>query len=635
MSNHIIGSGLSGISAAQLGLATTSHNISNVNTPGYSRQAIVQGTQNPQFTGSGFVGRGTNVVTIQRSYSSFIELQARDSTAQQAHSAAYLSLIGRIDALLADASTSVSQGIDDFFRGVNEVAAYPADAAARQSLLSTANALAARFQLIDSQLAASRVDVNRRIESAVSQVNSIATQLADLNQRIALARASGSQTQQPNDLLDQRDALVRDLNKLVRATVVTQDDGSFNVFLASGQTLVVGTSANALAAVPDLENPQDTQIAVVSSGTTVRLRPADLEGGEIGGMLAFRSQTLDAAHNALGRIALGLAQSFNDQHRLGQDLQGALGQALFALGAPQVLPSSANTGAATVSAAVASYSALTTSDYRVRYDGANYTITRLSDGVAQTFAALPQTVDGVTFSIAGVPAANDSFLVQPTRTGARDFAVLVNDTNRVAAAAPIRTASSANNRGSATISAGTVNAPPPPNANLTQTVTITFTGAATFDVAGTGTGNPTGVAYTSGGTITYNGWSIQIQGTPQAGDVFTVSLNAGGVGDNRNARALAAVQTANTLIGGTATVQGAYAQLVSDIGNKTRELQVTGEAQNTLLEQTLAERESVSGVNLDEEAANLLRYQQAYQASAKVLAIASTLFDSILEIARG
>jgi flagellar hook-associated protein 1 FlgK len=631
MADPILRTGLSGLAAAQLGLATTSHNISNVNTPGYSRQSTVQGTQIPQFTGAGFIGRGTNVVTVQRSYSSFMEMQTRDATAQQAHADTYLNLARGIDNLLADPAAGLSPAIDDFFHGVNEVAAHPGDTAARQSMLSSANALASRFKLLDAQMASARVDVNRRLESALSETNSIAAQIADLNDRIVLARGIGNQDE-PNDLLDQRDALVRDLNKLVRATVVAQADGSYNVFLGSGQALVVGNTVSQLAALADSANPQDLQVGIVTASGTMRLRATDLAGGEVGGLLAFRTETLDAAHNALGRVALGLAQNFNNQHRLGQDLQGALGQAFFALGVPQVMPNSTNTGGATLSASIASYSALTTSDYRVSFAGGNYTITRLSDGVAQTFATLPQTVDGVTFSIAGAPAANDSFLVQPTRTGARDLAVLITDTNRIAAAAPIRTGSATANVGSATISAGSVNAPPPPNANLTQTVTITFTGPGTYNVSGTGTGNPTGLAYTSGAAITYNGWTVSIQGTPAAGDVFTVSANLNGTGDNRNALALAGVQTANVLAGGSTTVQGAYAQLVASVGNKTREVEVTREAQTKLLDETIAARESLSGVNLDEEAANLLRYQQAYQAAAKVIAIAGTLFDAILEL---
>ena len=634
MSDPIIGTGLAGLNAAQLALAIAGHNISNVNTPGYSRQETIQGTQVPQFGGSGFIGRGTNVVTVQRSYSSFLEIQAREGTAQAAHSDTYLSMVKGIDDLLADPSAGLSPAVDEFFHGVNEVAAHPGDIAARQSLLAAGNALAARFQLLDSQLAGARADVNGRLSSGVEQVNSIASQIASLNERIVLARGTGGQGHEPNDLLDQRDALVRDLNKLVRATVVPQDDGSYNVFLGSGQAMVVRDRANTLVAVRDRDNPQDLQVGLAAGASTVPFRATDLAGGEIGGLLAFRTETLDGVQNALGRIALGLGDAFNNQHRLGQDLQGALGHEFFALAPPQVLPSAANTGGATLSASIASTAALTTSDYRVRFDGANYAVTRLADGSTQTFAALPQTVDGVMISVAGTPAAGDRYLVQPTRAGARDLAVVITETGRIAAAAPIRTSGAATNRGAARISAGSVNAPPPPNPNLTQTATITFTGAGTFDVAGTGTGNPTGVAYVSGAPITYNGWTVTIDGVPSAGDQFALRANAAGTGDNRNALLLAGVQTANVLAGGSTSVQGAYAQLVSEVGNRTRAVQVTGAAQAKLLDETLADREAVSGVNLDEEAANLLRYQQAYQAAAKVMAIASTLFETILDIGR-
>lgn len=634
MPDPILGSGLSGLLAAQAGLATTSHNISNASTPGYSRQGIVQGTQVAQFTGAGYIGRGTVVETVRRSYSDFLEVQARASTAGQAHADAYLNVAARLDDLLASDAASLSPAVDDFFAGLNEVAAKPGDLAARQSLLSGAEALVGRFRTLDAQIADARTDVNRRIESAVAGVNSLAERIAHLNDRIVAARGTGSRIQEPNDLLDQRDALVRELAGLVRATVVPQDDGSYNVFIGTGQALVVRDRASSLTTVPDLENPSELGVGMQGSGAVLRFRSQDLAGGEIGGLLAVRGQLLDGAQNALGRIAIGLAQAVNDQHRLGQDLQGALGQAFFSFTGPKVLPNTGNGGGATLTATLASASALTTSDYRVRWTGAAYTVTRLADNTTQTFATLPATVDGFTLSVSGVPAVNDSFLVQPTRAGARDLAMLVNDTTRVAAAAPIRTGSAPANLGTATISAGTVVGPPPANANLTQPVTITFTGAATFDVTGAGTGNPAGVAYVSGNTIGYNGWSVTLSGTPRAGDTFTVGPNATGTGDNRNALALARVQAAALLAGGTATAQGAYAQLVSDAGNRTRQAQVTSTAQAKLLETTLAERESVSGVNLDEEAANLLRYQQAYQAAAKVIAASATLFESILAIGR-
>jgi flagellar hook-associated protein 1 FlgK len=633
MPDPVLGSGLSGLAAAQLGLATASHNIANAGTPGYSRQEAIQSTLPPQFTGSGFVGRGTTVAAIRRGYDQLLEAQARANEADRSHTEAYANALRAVANLLGDPEAGLSPAVDEFFRGVNEVAARPGDSAARESLLGAANALAARFRALDGLLGAARLDVNRRVESAVAAINGAATQIADLNRRIVAARGVGAQAAEPNDLLDQRDALVRELNRHLRATVVAQDDGSYNVFLGNGQPLVLRDGANRLAAVPDLEYPGDLQVALQTAAGVLRFRPADLSGGAIGGLLAFRNETLDATQNALGRIALALAGAFNDQHRLGQDRGGALGGEFFAAGAPQSWPSAANTGAAALVATIADPGQLSTSDYRVRWDGASWQVTRLADGAVQSFATLPQTVDGVNLAVAGAPDPGDAFLVQPTRAGARDLTVLVTDTGRIAAAAPIRTAAAVANLGSGTISAGAV-VGPPPDPNLQQPVTITFTGPGTFDVSGTGTGNPTGVAYLPGAPITYNGWTVTIRGEPRAGDVFTVTANTAGIGDNRNARALADLRVAQVLAGGSSTLEGGYAQLVAGVGNKMREVEFVGAAQAKLLEQTIAAREAVSGVNLDEEAASLLRFQQAYQAAARVIALSGRLFESILEIGR-
>ena len=268
--------------------------------------------------------------------------------------------------------------------------------------------------------------------------------------------------------------------------------------------------------------------------------------------------------------------------------------------------------------------------------GGNYTLLRLSDNAVLVNAApLPASIDGMAITVPAVTAANNSFLIQPTRNGATNIALAIGDPRSIAAAAPIRTSAALGNGGTASVSAGTVNAPPPPNANLTQTVTITFDNPpGTFDVSGTGTGNPTNVVYTAGGNISYNGWTLRITGAPAAGDVFTLSANASGVADNRNAQLLGALQTANKMANGTASYQSAYSQIVSQTGNKTREVEVTGKAQQTLADQAQISVDQISGVNLDEEAANLLRYQQAYQASAKLIELAGKLFDEILAISR-
>lgn len=632
MGSGIFGIGVSALSAAQAGLATTSHNIANANTPGFHRQTIVQSNANPLFSGAGFFGQGVAVDTVLRAYSEFLDTQVASAQAQASYYAAYQAQLSQIDNLLADAAAGLTPALQDFFRGVHEVAANPSSIPSRQALLAAGAMLVSRFQTIDTRLAELAQGVNTQLTAIVSSVNAYARQIANLNGRIAAAQVNPSQP--PNDLLDQRDALIAELNQLVGATAVKQSDGSVNIFIGNGQNLVVGDQYFTLAVTPSLDDPRRLDLGYVVGGNTVRMNPGSLQGGSLGGLLAFRSDVLEPAQNELGRIAAGLAQSFNDQHRLGQDLNGALGADFFATPQPVVIDRATNGGDAVIAVAIADAGSLTASDYRLTYSGGSYQLTRLADQTTTTYAALPQTVDGFTLSLdSGAPADGDSFLIQPTRYAARDLAVAVTHPAEIAAAAPIRTAAGASNTGSATVSAGSVNGPPPPNANLTQPVTITFTSAGAFDVTGAGTGNPTGVAYVAGTDISYNGWTIQIVGTPAAGDTFTVTANSGGVADNRNALLLAGLQTRNTLAQATTSYQGAYSQIVSEVGNKAREIEIASAAQDNLAAQARQSQQSLSGVNLDEEAANLMRYQQAYQAAGKMIQVAAALFETVLDLA--
>ncbi len=630
--------GISGLNAASIGLATTSHNIANSSTPGYNRQVIVNGTNFSVLSGSGYIGQGAHVETVKRIYSEFLSEQVMSAQTSAAEMDSYLQQISQIDNVLADASIGLSSAMSGFFSGVQAVAADPSSIPARQSMLSTAQTLMSRFQLLDQRMAEIRDGVNAQIASEVSVISSYSSQIAELNERILFAQA-GSQTQQPNDLLDQRDQLITELNQHVRVSTLMQGDGTMNLFFGNGQPLVVGTDAYSLSTMAAVDDPERTVVVVnTPGGTAIQVQESQISGGTLGGLISFRSESLDAAQNALGRVAIGLTQTFNNQHQLGQDLTGALGGDFFSIDDPTTYASSLNTGSGVLAATFSSTAAanLTTSDYQLSYAGGVYTLKRLSDNQTWTgasAAAVATAADqGFDLSLTGTPLDGDAFKIEPTRSGAGTIAVVVTDTRNIAAAAPMRTAAALANTGTGTIGAGSVNSPAPPDTNLQQTVTITFTDATHFNIVGTGTGNPAGVVYTAGASISYNGWTTEISGAPQAGDVFTVSANTNGVSDNRNAVALSALQTADTMIGGTASHLEAYAQLVSEVGNKTREVKTIGASQTALAESALASQQELSGVNLDEEAANLMRYQQAYQASAKVIEIASKVFDSILAL---
>ena len=644
----IYGIGVQALNAAQLSLLTAEHNIANVNNPGFRRQQVVQSTNFALPSSAGYVGQGAQVETIRRLYNNFLDDQVLSASSQSEFYNAYYGAIKQIDNVLADPNAGLSPAIQDFFRGVNAVANDPASVPGRQALLSGAEALVARFQSISSRLETIRNGVDTQLESIVTNINSYGAQIADLNQKIVTAQSLVGQP--PNDLLDQRDQLIAKLNEQVRVSTVKQDDGSYNIFIGSGQSLVVGVSTFTLAVQDDPADLEQKNIVYSQGGNFIKIPQASLEnGGVLGGLLSFRRNTLEGAQNALGRVSIALAQTVNNQNQLGQDLNGALGGNLFSLAStsPTIYANSGNSsGAALLTATLSSGAAgaLTTSNYNLVYSSAssNYTLTRVSDGTQTVISSLPSTVDGVTIALSsGTPATGDKWLLLPTRFGARDISVATSDPNKIAAAAPIRTARSTANTGNASINLGSVNtaSQPPLNSNLQNSVTITFTSASTFNVNDTTLGSSLaiGVAYNAGGAITYNGWTVAISGVPAASDTFTIATNTGGIGDNRNALALAALQTTNKLANNTSgtpttTYQGAYAQLASIVGNKTRENQVNSASQQTLLNDTRKTEQQLSGVNLDEEAANLLRFQQAYQAAAKMVQVGSTLFDTILAI---
>ncbi len=627
----LIGAGMAGLKAAQTALSTTSHNISNVNTPGFSRQRTVQGTNTPQFTGAGYIGQGANVNTIERAYNRFLDLQAREAQSQASHFDALSRQLNNVDQIFSDQSAGLSPALDDFFKSIGTVAANPADGAARQTMVSGAEVLAARFRDMSSQLDALRSGVNEQVTLSVAAINFAAKQIADLNDKISLSTGAGAQP--PNDLLDRRDALLRDLAKEVRVTTVAGTNGAINVFLSNGQPLVLDARTLDLSVEADPADATNLMVGLITGSNFRAFEDATVTGGVLGGALAFRSQTLNTAQNALGRIAGALATAFNAQHATGQDRTGALGTAFFAFAGPLSQSNAQNSGNGLLAASITDYQAVSTSDYRVNYDGTNYIVTRLSDNNQQSFASLPQTIDGFSLSLAsGTPAAGDSFRVMPTRAAAAGITSLISDPSRIAAGLPVRAAVNSANLGNGGLRVSGVT--PPAGPNLTQPVTITFTSATTFNVAGTGTGNPTGLAYAPGMTLSYNGWNAQLQGTMSAGDSFSVNVNTNGAGDNGNLLALAGLNTARLLGSGNLSVGEAYAQAVSDAGIQSRAAQAGAKAQGAVLSQANGAQQAVSGVNLDEEAGSLLKYQQAYQAAGRVISTANTLFDEILGLMR-
>lgn len=628
----IFSTGATALYSAQLAIATTGHNIANVNTTGYRRQELVFETQTPVQTGSGFIGQGASVDTVRRVYNDFLERQVSQNEAGTGYLTRYLEGMKQVDSVLGDRNLGFSKTLQSFFSAMNDLADNPTSVPARQAVLGAAENLSSNISGLGNYLQSLQDGVNVEIEAMVGRINSHAQNIFELNNKIAAIQTASNQT--PNDLLDQRDQMVAELNALVGVQVIKdQNTGAFSIFIGKGYQLVGPAGPNPLVAAQSADNPLKLEVMTGNGGVQLSGKTRAFNG-ELGGLLDFRTEMLDEAQNSLGRIAIVLAQEFNDQHKLGIDLNGNAGVDFFNVPDASVISRTTNTGNAVFSVAFSNPQALTLSDYRLTYDGANYSMVRLSDGQTTSPFAMGSTIDGMTISLgSGAPAAGDSFLIRPTVNGASEIGVNILNPAQIAAAAPVVASAAVANTGGAQLIQPTVNSL---NANLTSTVTITFNsptpGPQTFNVTGPGTGNPTNVPFTSGSDITYNGWTFKIVGVPANGDTFTVAANSGGVLDNRNALALSGLQTNRTLVGGTTTLEGAYSSMIGRIGNKTNEVTVNQKAQANLLEQTRQIQQSASGVNLDEEAANLIKYQQVYQAAAKVLQTANTMFDALLNL---
>ena len=544
--SSIINSAMSGLSAAQAALSTTSNNISNYTVAGYSRQTTILAEANSTLQGKSYYGNGVNVTGVQREYDGFIAAQLRGSSANYNAANTQYSQVSNIDDLMSTSTTNLSTAIQGFFSNMQNVVSNANDPAARQSMLSNSQGLVNQFQTQAQYLTNMQNSVNTNIASNVDQINTFTTQISNLNQQIAkLSTANGAT---PNDLLDQRDQLVNGLNNIVGVTV-SQQDGSYTVSMANGLSLVNGFQSTKLVAMPSSSDLTRTTVGYVDpQAGNVQLPESSITTGSLGGMLSFRSQDLDLAQNQLGQLAAAFTTSFNAVHKQGFDSNGNQGVDFFNIGTPTAQGDSKNTSSATLTAAWTNTSALQASNYTVSYDGTNWSATRLSDNSKTTLTPTTSggvttlNLDGMSLTVNGTPNAKDSFLVKPVQNVVNGMSVAITSGSQIAAAAA-----------------------------------------------------------------------------------------TGGESDNRNAQKLLALQDAK-IVNGNATISQAYGAMVSTVGNKTQALKTASTTQQNVVTQLTNRQQSVSGVNLDEEYANLTKYQQYYMANAQVLKTASTVFDALLSI---
>jgi flagellar hook-associated protein 1 FlgK len=654
--SNLINLGLSGLNAAQWGLTTTGQNISNASTPGYSIETPVYAESGGQYTGSGYLPQGVSTVTVTRQYSQYLTTELNNAQSSSSSLSTYNTLISQLNNLIGSPTSGIASAITGYFTGLQNVSNNASSLATRQTAMSGAQTLANQINAAGEQYDALRQSVNTQLSNTVSQINSYSEEIAQLNGQI---QAASTQGQPPNQLLDQRDLAVSNLSQLIGVNVVNSN-GSYSVFMSNGQPLVSSGNSYNLGTAQSTGDSSELSVQYLGqaganpAAVPQNLPDSKIEGGTLGGLVAFRSQTLDPGEAQLGAIAVSFASQVNAQNALGITLAGAKGGALFSVGGPTVYANTQNTGNASLNVSFADPTQPTTGDYTLAFNGTTYTLTDNSSGtVVGSATNLSQPINGLNFSTTGTMNPGDSFTVEPTRGALNSFATATTDAAAIAAAAPVLGAAASTNTGTGTITQGTVTAgytmP-----NSTTTLSYDGTGLSGFPVGSTVTvaGSPattypitsatTVVPYSSatGATLTINNTtagqmnnvSVTISGAPAAGDKFTIGPNTGATNDGRNALALSNLSTAKALAGGTVTLTGAYANYVNRIGNQTNQLQTSSTAQASLVTQITTAQQSVSGVNINEEAANLLQYQQLYQANSKVIQTAQTLFQTLLGI---
>jgi flagellar hook-associated protein 1 len=643
--------GVSGLNAAQWGLTTTGQNISNAATPGYTQEKPVYQEASGQYTTSGYLGSGVQTATVARSYSSFLTTQLNAAQSNSSSLNTYYSMLSQLNNLVGDPTTGIGSGMTSYFTSLQSVANSPATTSTRQSLMSSGQSLVNQMTAAAANYNQLRSGVNQSLTSAVTQINSYTNQIATLNGQIAAASAQG---QPPNQLLDARDTAVSNLSQLTNVQVNTVN-GAYNVSIGTGQPLVSGTTAYQLQAVTSTSDPSELSIAYASPdgspqtpAQTQYLPDSTFGGGTVGGLLAFRSQSLDPAQAQLGSLATSFAAQLNQQNSLGVDLNGNPGTALFSTGSPTIYANSRNTGTAPLSVSIANPTQPTNGNYTLSYNGTNYTLTDSASGaVLGTLAptstatgAASGTIAGLNISVtSGIMKAGDSFNIQPTSGALAAFSLVTTNPTAIAAASPAVASAGASNAGTANISAATVTA----GYSIPSSMTLTYNATNQQFTSNVQVTLPNGSTVLAGTPFAYNpaqGLTISngtkvsatISGTPANGDTFTVGANTGGSSDGSNALAMANLGTAKSLNGGTDSLTSAYANYVNQIGNETNNLQSSSTSATAVLTQATSAQQSVSGVNLNEEAANLIQYQQLYQANSKVIQTASTLFTTLLGI---
>ena len=636
--------GIRAMAANFAALQATGHNIANANVDGYSRQQANFATAQGQFSGAGFFGRGVDVASVTRAHNAFLTRESANARALSSMDQARLDQLQRLESVFAPGETGLGHATTELFDAMVDLSSHPADMATRQVVLARAGDLASRFSEAGASLDSAQQSVTASLKASVAEVNQLTKSIAAANDKIAMLQGAG---QPANDLLDERDRLIAKLSEHVQVSRIDADDGTVGLFIGGGQRLVLGAEAAQLAVVQDPYDPSRSSVSMKEGSSLVRIDGQSLLGGDIAGLLRFQNEDLVQGRNLVGQLALAVAGAVNDQQMRGLNLQQPYGsvasQPLFQVGSPQALAQASNARDASgvpigsVALTIVNAGAVKASDYSLRESTSSpgsWELTRLSDGVVSTVNS-GDVVDGMRIDINN-PQGGDKFLLQPVSRAANGMGKLLTDPRDLAAASPLVATTASGNTGTGAVGDLTVTATPLPFAGSSETLTFTRLVPAVNGFDYEVTSSLTGVATpwkTGQPVVGANGFTLQLTGVPGDGDTISVDPTPASAiaSNNGNARALLGLRDASIVDGKTATDSWSHA--LADVGVRVQSAQSASDISTAMATQAEEIRSGETGVNLDEEAARLIQFQQSYQAAAKVLQIAQSIFDTLLQTA--
>ncbi len=530
--------GKSAIFTSQTALSVTSHNIANVNTPGFSRQEAILEVSTPISIRGGFLGSGVNVDHIRRHYDNFIQSQLLGQYQNYGRSTALENAFSQIEQIFNESKNmGLSIPISDFFNSWQDLSTNPEGQTQRIVLLQKTESLVIAAKRMERGIIENINNLNQQIYDIAERVNTIASQIAELNERIISSEGSLN-TGQANDLRDQRQNLLNELGKLIEASSYEEQDGSINVSIGM-KSLVYKSEYNALSVKVDEEG--NREIYLQNSNITLKINK-----GQIGGIISARDTIQNNQLKGLRRLIASLIKEINLIHQNGYGLDGSTGNDFFN---PPGLSLGNFSSGASITGSITNLSLLSLDEYEINFDGTgNYhvidkdTDTEVASGAY--ISGNPINFQGISVTITGAVSSNDRFSVSPLTDVIQKFGTSISDYRKIAA-------------------------------------------------SGSSAGLP---------------------------------------GDNTNALNIISLAEENLSELGGKSFTGFYKGIVSDIAILASSANDSLTFDTKLLEEINARRESVSGVSLEEEAANLIKYQRAFEAGARIIKVTDELLQTIMNL---